>query len=630
MTIKLQTHSAFHLSVLNTSIASNNDARHGKLETGMRVEILHTTALYLLVQNCSIFGNHHGIDITADENSTLNLKIDQCSITNNGYNTEQKPETGKEQVSGGVMVSISKSSNAVVIANFTSSNLSNNTDTQVAFTSHSGTITVTVMNCTLRGQSLSGHGALFIGVKNCLWIGLFKSRIEANLVGVSLEIGTCSFKMMVEKTVIEKNQNGLLIRPLNNIDFADGSLAIKDTTFKENNGVSLGVSYLRPISCSSPLSDIYVNNVTFFNNTNFVPSGGIVQMNGGINLIIQDSCVFRANRGTPVRVLTTWLTLSGEVIFEDNIAVRGGAISMSYSELKLESINNRNVNISFLNNTATIAGGAIYIDQSLSMSIDPATTSSCFYEIERVSVDDFLNSVVNLTLAFSNNTATDGGLDLFGATPNSFCEVKFVYKKKIYKYGTSSNIKDLIFKTSSSLSSVTSDPKRVCLCDSSSKLMCANLSYIFYETTSYPGEVFLLPLAVVGFDFGTVTGPVYASLLPQTNNSNSSLGNGQHVRQVDYQGCTHLEFTVNSLNPMETIVLTINDTIITKVAKPSDISYFINLFQKNHVIHFPLLVVPVYIDVTLLDCPSGFELTESGRCNCIFALKEMGINNCSI
>ena len=152
-------------------------------------------------------------------------------------------------------------------------------------------------------------------------------------------------------------------------------------------------------------------------------------------------------------------------------------------------------------------------------------------------------------------------------------------------------------------------------------------SYIFYETTSYPGEVFLLPLAVVGFDFGLVTGPVYANLLPRANNSNSSL---HAYGEVDYHGCTHLEFTVNSLNPMETIVLTINDTIITKVAKPSDISYLINLFQKNHVIPFPLLVVPVYIDVTLLDCPSGFELTESGRCNCISALKEIGINNCSI
>ena len=79
--------------------------------------------------------------------------------------------------------------------------------------------------------------------------------------------------------------------------------------------------------------------------------------------------------------------------------------------------------------------------------------------------------------------------------------------------------------------------------------------------------MFSLPLAVVGFEFGTVTGPVYASLLPGANNSLSSLGGGQHVRQIDYTGCTQLNFSVNSINMRETVVLTTN---VTKIFKRED------------------------------------------------------------
>ena len=188
-----------------------------------------------------------------------------------------------------------------------------------------------------------------------------------------------------------------------------------------------------------------------------------------------------------------------------------------------------------------------------------------------------------------------------------------------YNEYTSNLIKDYIFKTPSNLSKISSDPKRVCLCDSSSKLMCASLSHS-------------LSLAVVGFDFGTVTGSVYANLLPQAAAENfmSYLGKGQYVRQVHYNGCTNLEFTVNSLISMETIVLTINNTVINKLENSSRISDALNYYLYDKVVHFPLLVAPVYITVTLLDCPQGYIRTQTGRCDCITALKAIGIYNCSI
>ena len=63
---------------------------------------------------------------------------------------------------------------------------------------------------------------------------------------------------------------------------------------------------------------------------------------------------------------------------------------------------------------------------------------------------------------------------------------------------------------SSSLSPVSSDPKRVCLCENGVP-KCANYSYIVLEKRYTSGEKFNLSVVLVGDDFGTVSGGVYAN-----------------------------------------------------------------------------------------------------------------------
>ena len=236
--------------------------------------------------------------------------------------------------------------------------------------------------------------------------------------------------------------------------------------------------------------------MSFINNTNFLANTGVIQVDGSIILSIENSCEFRANQGSVIHAFETTVTLSGVVTFEDNIAFQGGAISLSYSMLRLRSIDDSNTKILFVNNTATNTGGAIYVDRTI--SIDSYSGSSCFYEIEGVYINELKHHIVNVTLVISDNVANNGGDDIYGATPESKCPVTIKAKGTTGEQ-SSYLIQTLFFKTSSSQSSISSDPKRVCLCDSSSQLMCANLSYIFYDTTRYPGEVFSLPLAVVGW-----------------------------------------------------------------------------------------------------------------------------------
>ena len=355
--------------------------------------------------------------------------------------------------------------------------------------------------------------------------------------------------------------------------------------------------------------------MTFFNNSNTQLNTGIVQVDNRTSLTIGDSCVFSGNKGTPIQAYSTTVSLSGVVIFENNVAFQGGAISLHQSMLRLVSINRTKTRVIFANNTANSTGGAIYIDSSV--KTDSYTGSSCFYEIHGVSLNEVKEFIA---LHFISNTAADGGNDIYGASPNSRCWIRAKYVAK-----RSFLIKD-IFQINSGLSPISSDPKRVCLYDSS-QLMCANLSHIFYNTTRYPGEVFPLSLAVVGLDFGTVTGPVYAYLL----NSLSSLGSGERVRQFRAQdGVTQLNFTVSSQNSREVIVLTVNSIVNTEVASKDLISSRIPAPNSLLVpIPLELLTVPVYINVTLLDCPPGFQIIN-GACKCSKALEDIGIKDCLI
>ena len=436
-----------------------------------------------------------------------------------------------------------------------------------------------------------------------------------------------SVTLLITETTFLQNSNGIIVDLLTPNVMID----IKDSLFQENNGVSLGVLTIKPYVYSlTPESSITLNNVTFFNNTTPLPNIGIVQVGERFSLSIGDSCVFRGNHGTSVKANSTTVTLSGTVIFENNVALQGGAISMKFSMLTLRSINSTNTTIWFMNNTAKDTGGGIYVDQPL--SIDSATGSSCFYDLQGVSIEELKNSAINLV--FIDNKAINGGNDIYGRTPNSHCPITIANGDNSYTVN-STNIQQEIFRLSSSLSSISSDPKRVCLCDSSSQLMCANLSFIFYNTTRYPGEVFSLPLAVVGFEFGTVTGLVYSNLLPQADNFMSSLGaGGVHVTQVIIQNASIalLNFTVNSNNPWETVVLTVNDTRVSKPGNHSYISSLIQSFNKDryHLISTNLLTTFVYINVSLLRCPLGFQLSDQGRCECATALQEFGISDCLI
>ena len=463
------------VSLENSSMKSSN------VEVRLHSPIDHE----LVIRNTSFTKEHSDttkrtaisilIELSTAVTVKVNAFIENCDITGNYQGIVV------EQLTRGVLYYSRYPNNQLTITNC---QFINHKDAGIIFnTSGIVTITETVFLQNQNGMIADINHDIVVSVPVNITINIDHSIFRHNLGGIimPLDCFLCNNEIII-------------------------TMNLTDVTFQENSGVCLGVTKFQR-QTHERKTDLHLNNVTFFNNSNIQLNTGIVQVDNSINLTIGDSCVFRYNQGTPIQAYSTTVSLSGMVTFENNVAFQGGAISLSQSMLRLVSVNHTNTSVIFANNTANSTGGAIYIDSSV--STDPFTGSSCFYGILGVKMKELKKYVI--TLHFFNNTAIDGGDDIYGATPNTHCLIHF--QSYAGNFDGDCYFCKNIFQTDSSLSSISSDPKRVCLCDSSSQLMCANLSHIFYNTTRYPGEVFPLSLAVVGLDFGTVTGPVYAYLL---------------------------------------------------------------------------------------------------------------------
>ena len=93
------------------------------------------------------------------------------------------------------------------------------------------------------------------------------------------------------------------------------------------------------------------------------------------------------------------------------------------------------------------------------------------------------------------------------------------------------------------LSPVSSAPQRVCLCDSNGKPQCADISYIFRNTSVYRGETITLPACIVGYDFGTTVGTIHARSL--YSDSHSKQDKSQLVIDSENVFLSTIPFTQN-------------------------------------------------------------------------------------
>ena len=388
---------------------------------------------------------------------------------------------------------------------------------------------------------------------------------------------------------------------LNNIVFSSDQRSCEDFSLV---GVESGELYITNCEFHSEAIHIHLSG------SNLKLSGNVRFLNGQHAIRAFDSTVsingnvaFQNGHNSAIQALNSTISLDGIALFTNNTAIQGGALSFSSSHMSVA----KNAQAIFQNNHARYVGGAIF----------KAGNDILNY----ISYHGMLDPVVfgaNSSVLFLENTADSGGSATYGVTV-SFDEGS---------YESFTGTLDILPYDNSAVSS---DPLRVCICPDLFTPDCLpdqNTPHLHY--TVYPGQSFTIPVAVVGFNFAVTSGSVYAQFL----DSDASLGSeSQYVQVASQYGCTQLLYSVLSDSNQETLVLTSNGRSVTEIPHGLEESMKLQndyFSQRNPTSNYysvsPLLAgyvqkslqdTPLFISLTLLDCPPGFTLSDQFyRCDC--------------
>ena len=147
-------------------------------------------------------------------------------------------------------------------------------------------------------------------------------------------------------------------------------------------------------------------------------------------------------------------------------------------------------------------------------------------------------------LTFINNTAGKGGDVLYGGL------VALGYDGHWNCLLSFKKISDM--SQQNGLSLISSAPSRVCLCNKIGQLDCLTVAD---PTTRviYPGQTITIPAVVVGQDFGTVTGSVFAQLFHTTDSVH--MEQKQYNIAVEHSQCSNHKYTIFSQSEESAAVL---------------------------------------------------------------------------
>ena len=117
-----------------------------------------------------------------------------------------------------------------------------------------------------------------------------------------------------------------------------------------------------------------------------------------------------------------------------------------------------------------------------------------------------------------------------------------------------------------------------------------------FQSGVYPGQLFKIPVVLRGQRNGSVPGIVRSELV--NNSRGAHFAPLQETQKTEYL-CTNLTYTIFSTSYYELILLGVDGIVFNK--------------EKSHIL----------INVTLLPCPPGFQLSSlTAQCECAPLLKE--------
>lgn len=363
-----------------------------------------------------------------------------------------------------------------------------------------------------------------------------------------------------------------------------GSILCTQCNFENcTSGIYAGLTFFLQIKQSNfknvkmPMNFVSVNAIveeSYF--TNYINAG--VYISSSITI---QNCEFSNSRGSSIHSLESYISLKQNVSFSNGYSIGyGGALHLSASTIILTAP----VNVSFINNTAQLGGGAIY-------NAYENNNLYCFFVLNDKT--GTLDSP-GIQLYFEKNCAREAGNDMyasFNCTPNPNSYIPS------YNVQNKTNLDILRALVTSSVSvGIAADPLIVCL-SSASLTYCSNNQSEPFLVLLYPGQTKTLLLSTLD----------------------------------EYNGMTpYLVFIINSDDG------TIYDTVRTKRSKTDYIienvsnatfslvpqALFISGFSSDHkMLQFSIVGIP---------CPYGFALNaKRSSCECTMLFKQKNVT-CNI
>ena len=358
----------------------------------------------------------------------------------------------------------------------------------------------------------------------------------------------------------------------------------------------------------------------------------IITYRADLNL---SGCTFTGNRISAIKAIASTIILSGDLIFSNNTAFTGTAfILIEESTLMLAE----NCLVHFINNHATNTGGVfalsntqhvtiksacnIPVNKFVGSNVCPITTSACF-----LLPPTYLNGTKIFT--FVNNSAGKGGDIAYGG----YIAYGFIEHNNCMDV-----FKNISYISETSLSLISSDPLRVCLCNESGLPDCMLLIDPTVHFV-YPGQTIRISAVVVGQAWGTVAGSVYAQFLHKSASENTiHLKSSQIVQNTIKHSCISLQYTIFSRNEnmQQMLVLTALDIYVTDFQDDYSLLFiFLYGFYKASQAVLQTIYYktnPVYLNITILPCPPGFHIrtSEPFLCDCNKLLEQMSGVQCHI
>ena len=526
--------------------------------------------------------------------------------------------------SGGVMFASSYSSFTISTSTF-----SNNT-------SYDGGVISTIIDSSFNISTsvfVNNKATLFGGVFRCsggtlnVNNSIFRLNAVSNLGGV-IFIRQCSTH--ISNSTFDQN-NGSLYTFNSNLTFS-GYLTFENSAelVIAGNGVT---SQGGAITTYQSTVLFIRESVVHFLNHQAVDGGALLATESKITIYGQTTIAnnMAKSNGGGIALKHSRLEIKGMCQFVDNVAVRGGGIHASSStitvfQLGTLKVTNNNADLggglyfevnpklyilkntgvrrvsylmTFTGNHANY-GGALYVSDdtnsgACSPDIECFIQTLALYQETFIALHQSSSKVYPINtenILFSENTASVQGPNLFGGLldrciPSPFAEV---YLNPRIHYSGATYLGN-ISKIDINIDSISSQPVRVCFCNSEHEPDC---SYQPPVIRVQKGKAFNVSLVAVDQVNHTVDANITVSL----SSSDGGFDEGQQIQSV-VRNCTNLTFNVFSPHDFETL----------------------NLYSDGPCGSTTLSTSHVTIEFINCTCPVGFEplsnSQSSTKCECV-------------